>query len=107
MASVVPQRSLVRTAAGTLWRFSPLPDCATVIRLGADFPYTYRAAPKPTETEAEAPFPADQLPLVILRAQAAAMGELAIRNDRQSTRLNARHECASRMAASACRQHRR
>src|SRR3546814_11140795 len=37
--SVVPQPALVRTAAGTLWRFSPLPDCATVIRLGADFPY--------------------------------------------------------------------
>src|SRR3546814_2591633 len=63
-----------------LGRFSPLPDCATVIRLGADFPYTYRAAHKLTETEADATFPADQLPLVILRAQAAAMSELAIRN---------------------------
>src|SRR3546814_19402052 len=27
--SVVQQPALVRTAAGKLWRFSPLPDCAT------------------------------------------------------------------------------
>src|SRR3546814_19366321 len=95
--SVVPQPALVRTAAGTLWRFSPLPDCATVIRLGADFPYTYRAAHKLTETEADATFPADQLPLVILRAQAAAMRELAIRHAHKPVPKIGRASCRERV----------
>src|SRR3546814_4311141 len=95
--SVVPQPALVRTAAGTLWRFSPLPDCATVIRLGADFPYTYRAAHKLTETEADAKFPADQTPLVILRAQAAAMRELAIRHAHKPVPKIGRASCRERV----------
>lgn len=59
---------------------SPAPSSAQITQLGATFPYTYEAVHQVGATEAETTVAAERRGLLLLRAQAEAMKELANRN---------------------------
>lgn len=77
---MLPRPSLAETAAGRRLVLTPAPTGRQIGILGATYRYYYGAAHAIGDTDAETTIAAGDRGLLILRAQAEAMRELALRN---------------------------
>lgn len=80
-ARVVPMPLLTRGSANAkTWTFRPTPDALTLAQIGTSYPFSYFAAHVLANADADTTLEDEDAPLLLLRAQAECMKEMAIRN---------------------------
>lgn len=83
----LPRQSVVGAAGARLIVFNPAPSAAHIAALGSAFDYLYRAAHAIGDTAAGTTIAAGDRGLLLLRAQAEAMREMAFRNISKPTQM--------------------
>jgi len=77
---VVPTPTLRVLSGMKTWAFTPTPTASILFRLGSDYRFSFKKAHLLSDTEADSTVFEEDLPLLITRAQIAALKEISIRN---------------------------
>lgn len=85
----LPQVRLRVATGQRVWVFNPVPSVGLLDVLGSDFTYQYYAHHSIGTTDAESTVDEADRPLLMLRAQAEAMKEIALRNSAKPVEIRA------------------